>query len=431
MNKYEDKLKNLKKDIPKYPEVLDRKVLQAAEKAPRIKRPGFPKLLIPSLLTVTAIALSTFFVTKYVYYWNNPANSSSDTSDPTDKSSEPPMNRDFVVMKSLSIDGTSLDPDVIAEGRYGYMDIVFVDSHNTLNVTITKYAEEAQPTLNDLTFAIKEDDGFFIDNVLLIVPFAHTNSETDISLEAIDIAENDEPTKIHFDIFSPEYNDMDVLVQFNVVVIGTWASESLNNGLFEIIVHNTLDNSNKSVFYGHNSIINDNSETPSETESGESIQQSFIVKKSLSIDGTSLAPDVIAEGRYGYMDIVFVESHLTLNATITKYAEEAQLTLNDLTFAIKEDDDFFIDNVLLIVPFAHTSTEIDISLQNVYLSENEEETKLHFDVYSPEFNDMDVLVQFHIVKIEKDYKEFLTTSKIKITVNNTFNNSNKSVFYRD
>ncbi|HOE53865.1 MAG TPA: hypothetical protein PK460_01795 [Bacilli bacterium] len=430
MNKYEDKLKKIKKDIPEYPKTLDPKVLEAAHKAPRSKRPGFPKLLIPSLLTVTAIALSTFFVTKYVYYWNNPVNSSSDTSDPTDKSSEP-TNRDFAVMKSLSIDGTSLDPDVIGEGRYGYMDIIFVDSHNSLNMTITKYAEEAQPTLNDLTFEIKDNDDFFDDNVLLIVPFAHTSSETEISLEGLDIAGNNEPTKIHFDIFSPEFNDMDVLVQFNVVVIGTWASESLNKGLFEIIVHNTLDNSNKSVFYGHNSITNDNSETPSEKENEESIQQSFIVKKSLSIDGTSLAPDVTTEGRYGYMDIVFVDSLTTLNATITKYAEEAQPTLSDLTFDIKDDDDFFIDNVLLIVPFAHTSTEIDISLQNVYLSENEEKTKLHFDVYSPEFNDMDVLVQFHIVTIEKDYEVFLNNSKFKIIVNNTFDNSNKSVFYRD
>jgi len=44
---------------------------------------------------------------------------------------------------------------------------------------------------------------------------------------------------------------------------------------------------------------------------------------------------------------------------------------------------------------------------------------------------MDVLVQFHIVTIEKDYEVFLNNSKFKIIVNNTFDNSNKSVFYRD
>lgn len=52
MNDHEDKLKNLKKSIPDFPETLDKKVLLAAEQTPRFNRPSFPKLLIPSLLTV-------------------------------------------------------------------------------------------------------------------------------------------------------------------------------------------------------------------------------------------------------------------------------------------------------------------------------------------------------------------------------------------
>lgn len=84
MNNHEEKLKKLKKDIPEYPDALDRKVFRAAEQTPRIKRPGFPKLLIPSLLTLTAVALSTFFVTKYVYGWNTPSNTPSNSAMPSD-----------------------------------------------------------------------------------------------------------------------------------------------------------------------------------------------------------------------------------------------------------------------------------------------------------------------------------------------------------
>lgn len=252
MNKHEEKLKKLKNDIPEYPDGLDRKVFEAAEKTPRYKRPGFPKLLIPSLLTVTVIALSTFFVTKYVYGWNTPSNTPSNSgmpSEPSNTSAEEGEVYDYYVSASTAIPGASLAPETLVEGKLGYFDIVYIDSQLALDTTINKYADGAHPALNTLTSDIKNDEEFFSEFVLLIVPFAHTSTEEDIELTQIEFGSNAQPTKLRFDLYSPEFNDMDTLVTFHLVTIGEWASDLLSDSAFKIIVHNTYDGSNKSVFY--------------------------------------------------------------------------------------------------------------------------------------------------------------------------------------
>lgn len=110
MNDHEDKLKNLKKSIPDFPETLDKKVLLAAEQTPRFNRPSFPKLLIPSLLTVTVVALSSFVVTKYVFGWGNFLNTPSGMTPTTEiynNAEEEGTHSDFdntLPMKQITVD---------------------------------------------------------------------------------------------------------------------------------------------------------------------------------------------------------------------------------------------------------------------------------------------------------------------------------------
>ncbi|HOE53872.1 MAG TPA: hypothetical protein PK460_01830 [Bacilli bacterium] len=254
MNNHEEKLKKLKNDIPEYPDGLDQKVFRAAEQAPRYKRPGFPKLLIPSLLTVTAVVLSTFFVTKYVYGWNTPSNTPSNSgmpSEPSNTSAEEGEVYDYYVSASAAIPGASLAPEMLVEGKLGYFDIVYIDSQLALDATINQYADDAHPVLSTLTSVIRNNAEFFSESVLIIVPFAHTSTEEGIELTQIEFGSKEQPTKLRFDIYSPEFNDMDTLVTFHLVTIGEWASDLLSESAFKISVHNTFDNSNKSVFYSN------------------------------------------------------------------------------------------------------------------------------------------------------------------------------------
>lgn len=192
-----------------------------------------------------------------MYGWNDPSITLSNSAMPTETTlpSETPIVEEdedvshYNVLKSPAIAGTTLAPEVTSEGRYGYLDIVYVNSHVTLDETINKYADDAHPVLRTLTSDIKNDAEFFNEFVLLIVPFAHTSTEKEIELAQIELGSNAQPTKLHFELYSPEFNDMDTLVTFHVLAIGNWASDFLSESTFKIIVHNTFDSSNKSVFY--------------------------------------------------------------------------------------------------------------------------------------------------------------------------------------
>lgn len=265
MKKLDEKLKELQEDIPDFPQELDEKVFQAYEKHHDVKKNKFPSFLIPTLTSVATILIVVFLVQKFVGGVFDPFETNTDpTSDSDDTTSlpsddltdpgpdgtdEPDLNYCFQTAVSVAIEGGTLAPDVTPLGNYGYTDIILVKTHNELTTSINKYAPEAHEVLNDATNHIQEDSNYFDEQIVLIIPFAHTSSETDIALTKIEQIDGHQPTNLYFDIFSPEFNDMDLLVEFHIATLGLWVLEMIEFNPFQIVINNLDDNSRGSVYY--------------------------------------------------------------------------------------------------------------------------------------------------------------------------------------
>ncbi|MFA5687405.1 MAG: hypothetical protein GX794_01430 [Acholeplasmataceae bacterium] len=265
MKKLDEKLKELQEDIPKFPQDLDDKVFQAYEKHHDVKKNKLPSFLIPTLTSVTAIIIIVFLVQKFVGGVFDPFDVNTDpTSDSNDTTSlptsvtsepdsggtdEPQLYYGFQAAVSVSIEGETLAPESTPEGNYGYVDIVLVKTHNELLASINKYAIEAHDVLNDVTRHIQVDDNYFDEQIVLIIPFAHTSSEKDIALTKVEQIDGWQPTNLYFDIFSPEFNDMDLLVEFHVATLSIYVLEMIEPNPFQIVINNLDDSSRGSVYY--------------------------------------------------------------------------------------------------------------------------------------------------------------------------------------
>ncbi len=181
------------------------------------------------------------------------------------------------------------------------------------------------------------------------------------------------------------------------------------------------------------------SQTPSEPPQGEASQtpsdpagEAPLLNINFQASSTSsvLLPGLTAAdgSRKTEEDVVLVTSADALTPTINSYIDPFHDVLNEKVSGL-DVPSVFNEHVLLIVPFIYASSEQNISVQGVYLNVSNNETRIVFNIYSEEFNDADINVMFYFIEIAKDYAEDLSTTTFSVAVLNTFNYTNRSVYY--
>jgi len=313
-------------------------------------------------------------------------------------------------------------------------DISLVSSEEQLKKIIEEYSAEYVEEINRLAKQlINGQSNYFSEKVLIILPFVHTSTETDIKIKDVKFGSDTNEFEVYFELFSPEYNDMDLLVKFYVAEITKEEIKEVDLELAhgKIVVNNTRNGVKKSVYYGNEEVQNDvnENETNSKAEGGES-EIKMVKPNSVLFFNSSVSNDL--GEKLIRNDISLVSSEEQLKKIIEEYSAEYVEEINRLAKQlINGQSNYFSEKVLIIVPFVHTSTETDIKIKDVKFVSDTNEFEVYFELFSPKYNDMDLLVKFYVAEITKEeIKEVdLELAHGKIVVNNTRNGVKKSVYY--
>ena len=115
---------------------------------------------------------------------------------------------------------------------------------------------------------------------------------------------------------------------------------------------------------------------------------------------------------------------MTANQTGAIYPNLVELLSNE-----KFDEAYFEANSIVVCPFVYSSSERDIELTNCYVDAKENSLNLHFSLYSPEYVDNDLWIEFFLLEIKKESLVGADNLTGKIHVLNTRDNSNRSAYY--
>lgn len=115
---------------------------------------------------------------------------------------------------------------------------------------------------------------------------------------------------------------------------------------------------------------------------------------------------------------------MTANQTEAAYPNLFQALSNG-----KFDEEYFEANTLVICPFVYSSSERDIALADCYVDAKENSLNLHFSLYSPEYVDHDLWIEFFLLEIKNESLAGADNLTGKIHVLNTRDNSNRSAYY--
>lgn len=343
----------------------------------------------------------------------------------------------FIQLKNLSVVSTreysaeSEQRDVLTEH-----DIVLINDLAQKEVALISYSNEYQEELRKLIDSTTEKQQSYFDlKSLAIVPFIYSSSETNIELKLLEFDIGANTFCVSFELYSPELLDMDLMVKFYLVEI---QKDELKGVQLETVkgivtVFNTRNETNHSLYYGkeesnnrqdENRSINQNDETGGAKKTRMLKINTFFASKELTLEEN---PVKLSE-----QDITFVHDKFDKEIVLNGYSAEFKEEISNMIDAItSEQEDYFDSKSLLIVPFIYSSSETDIILREVKIAENADTFCVSFELYSPEFADMDLLVKFYVVEILKTELQHVQLDNFRgvVAVFNTRNKTNKSVHY--
>lgn len=343
----------------------------------------------------------------------------------------------FIQLKNLSVVSTreyiaeSEQRDVLTEH-----DIVLINDLAQKEIALTNYSNEYQEELRKLIDStIEKQQSYFDLKSIAIVPFIYSSSETNIELKLLEFDIGANTFCVSFELYSPELLDMDLMVKFYLVEI---QKDELKGVQLETVkgivtVFNTRNETNHSLYYGkeesnnrqdENKNINQNDETGGAKKTRMLKINTFFASKELTLEENSV--------KLSEQDITFVHDKFDKEIVLNGYSAEFKEEISNMIDAItSEQEDYFDSKSLLIVPFIYSSSETDIILREVKIAENADTFCVSFELYSPEFADMDLLVKFYVVEILKTELQHVQLDSFRgvVAVFNTRNKTNKSVHY--
>lgn len=98
---------------------------------------------------------------------------------------------------------------------------------------------------------------------------------------------------------------------------------------------------------------------------------------------------------------------------------------------ILEDDKFFENKFLIVAPFLYSSSDKERKIKELKFNNEEKKFEVIFELYSPEFHDTDIYVEFHITALSKNDVEKIDLYSTfgGIIIYNTRNGSDKCSYY--
>lgn len=251
MNKFEDKLRNLKTDIPRASEAFDDKVVNTMLMTkPKPRLLSFPKLALLAGGAVPVLALTLVLVFTLIPGLKMRPHSSEGINQNTSMGQMAPgeetATSKFSAAKSAVTAGVDID---LGQDVYTHFDLTYATSTNELQNEISKYHDDYQTIINPLITSILANEAYFTDNNVALVPFMFSSSETNITLNAVNEHAENNTTVFEISLYSPLENDMDLNVMFYVVTLPKVTYNiTLNNNL-EIKISNTRDSEAGSMYY--------------------------------------------------------------------------------------------------------------------------------------------------------------------------------------
>lgn len=256
MSKLDDKLHNLKSDIPSVTSDFDNRVMAAMRATPPKRRFSWAKvgLISGSLIPVCTVAL-------FIIMTNLPPKKSSENtgqsmnnntgttaSEGAMEPGEGPVidGETFAYQKSAAINGISVDH---SETYYTHYDLTFATTKATLISEVNKYHTTYQTLLETPISDIMANETFFAEYSVAIVPFMFSSSELNIDLHQVSEDQTLAQTKFIFTINSPAECDADLRVFFYVVRLKKALYDIATNHHLSISVINTRDSDAGSYYY--------------------------------------------------------------------------------------------------------------------------------------------------------------------------------------
>ena len=152
-----------------------------------------------------------------------------------------------------------------------------------------------------------------------------------------------------------------------------------------------------------------------------------------SVNKTNAVQFFSADETYDITSVLLIYNKETNNKVLEDMAanqmEAAYSNLFEALSNGKFDEEYFKTNALVICPFVYSSSERDIALTDCYVDAKENSLNLHFSLYSPEYVDNDLWIEFFLLEIKKESLSGADDLTGKIHVLNTRDNSNRSAYY--
>lgn len=263
MSKLDDKLRSLKKDIPKISSELDDRVLNAMVSTPKKPRFNWPKWGLIATAATPILAMTIILVVTNQNsssplisggnVENIPAGqeasefSSATASANTEIApggNEPDLRFSFAASPSIAA-----LPDDLSNTYYTYFKLTYATSPAELRSEINKYQPEYQALIEPLTAEMLANEDYFVKFSVALVPFVFSSSEENISLGDVIEKKATQETNFVFTLYSPQEADSDIRVSFYVVFLNRDVHDITTNHNLTISVINSREENAGSVYY--------------------------------------------------------------------------------------------------------------------------------------------------------------------------------------
>lgn len=184
------------------------------------------------------------------------SNDSSENSNQTqenESSNNESNNSSNLLLSNFTIYKTNgINSDINQKEVFTNHDIILITNEDQKEQTINSYVDDYNGDVASLTETVIGNNlNFFNESAIVVVPFVHSSSETDIDLQSLTFYVENSKFELLFNLFSPEYLDMDLQVTFFVIKIPLLELELVDKDLAQgyISVLNTRDDSSRSLYY--------------------------------------------------------------------------------------------------------------------------------------------------------------------------------------
>lgn len=135
---------------------------------------------------------------------------------------------------------------------------------------------------------------------------------------------------------------------------------------------------------------------------------------------------------YNRNNVYLISDSTLIQQAINKYDSTYSRDIADMiNQTVNAKENFFAHNILVISPFLFSSSEEPIEITKINTNPTNNEFVITFSLYTPEYIDMDIRLQFYLLEVRRENIStlYLDNATERFIIENKIDKQDRSAYY--